>query len=165
MEWDSPRKCEEMKNTDFENMVKGFRIRQDKLIISKGHDYTVGNGDEDRLWNFKTVAGLLGITPMQALGVYWLKHVLAICTYIKVGILQSEGLDGRFLDESNYNLLGRALVNDLLDDTFEEVYHPGEQTSKEKVSSVRRRKDGRRDKAGRSKRKVLQSSSRKLRKS
>lgn len=164
MECDSPRKCKEMKNTDFETMVKGFRLRQDKLIISKGHDYTVGNGDEDRLWNFKTVAGLLGITPMQALGVYWLKHVLAICTYIKTGILQSEGLDGRFLDESNYNLLGRALINDLLSDHIQEVYHPTEPLGKEGMSSVRRRKNASRDKTTRSRRKVLQGTNRKLRK-
>jgi hypothetical protein len=164
MECDSPRKREEMKNTDFEKLVRQFRLRQDELIISKGHDYTVGNGDEDRLWNFKTVAGLLGIHPMQALGVYWLKHILAICTYIKTGALKSEDIDGRFLDESNYNLLGRALIDDLLSNPLEEVYHPSGQTSKEEVSSVRRRKNAARDKTTRSKRKVLQGTGRKLRK-
>lgn len=153
-----------MKNTDFEMLVRRFRLRQDELIISKGHDYTVGNGDEDRLWNFKTVAGLLGIDPMQALGVYWLKHVLAICTYIKTGALKSEDIDGRFLDESNYNLLGRALIDDLLSDNIQEVYHPTESLSKEEMSSVRRRKNDTRDKTTRSRRKVLQGTNRKLRK-
>lgn len=113
-----------MTNKQFEKLAIKFRERQDKLIITKGHDYTVGNGDEDRLWNFKFVAGLLGITPLQALGVYWLKHVLAICTYIKLGKVESEDIDGRFLDESNYNLLGRALVNDLLGSPLEEIVSP-----------------------------------------
>ena len=134
------------------------------MIISKGHDYTVGNGDEDRLWNFKIVAGLLGITPMQALGVYWLKHILAICTYIKTGNVESEDIDGRFLDESNYNLLGRALINDLLGNTDEVLLDPRAAASTEKMSSVRRRKADTRGKTARSKRKVLQGRRGKLRK-
>ena len=153
-----------MKNSDFEKLVAQFRMRQDRLIISKGHDYTVGNGDEDRLWNFKTVAGLLGITPMQALGVYWLKHILAICTYIKTGNVESEDIDGRFLDESNYNLLGRALINDLLGNTDEVLLDPRAAASTEKMSSVRRRKADTRGKTARSKRKVLQGRRGKLRK-
>jgi hypothetical protein len=153
-----------MKNTEFERIVFQFRERQDKLIITKGHDYTVGNGDEDRLWNFKFVAGLLGITPLQALGVYWLKHVLAICTYIKLGKVESEDIDGRFLDESNYNLLGRALINDLLGNPFEQILQPDGQTQGEKVSSVRK-SFNRRNKAPRGKRKVLQTHGRKLQKS
>lgn len=99
-----------MNNKAFESLVKDFREKQDKLIILKGNDYTVGNAQEDRLWNFKEVGALLGITPLQCLGVYWLKHVLAICTFIKYGKVESEDIDGRFLDESNYNLLGRALI-------------------------------------------------------
>lgn len=155
-----------MKNTEFEQMVKKFRERQDLLIVSKGHDYTVGNGDQDRLWNFKTVAGLLGINPLQALGVYWLKHVLAICTYIKTGNLESgEDIDGRFLDESNYNLLGRALINDLLCNPFETILHPAEPLGQEAMSSVQRRQHASRNKARGSKRKVLQGRRRKLHKS
>ena len=99
-----------MTNKTFESLVKDFREKQDKLIILKGNDYTVGNAQEDRLWNFKEVGALLGITPLQCLGVYWLKHVLAICTFIKYGKVESEDIDGRFLYESNYNLLGRALI-------------------------------------------------------
>lgn len=127
-----------MKNTEFEKMVTEFRAKQDLLILSKGHDYTVGNGDADRLWNFKTVADMLGITPMQALGVYWLKHVLAICTYIKLGKVESEDIDGRFLDESNYNLLGRALINDLSGNPREEVLRTAGHDKGTEMSKVRR---------------------------
>jgi len=114
-----------MNNKDFEALVGEFRKKQDELIILKGNDYTVGNAQEDRLWNFKTVAGLLGITPLQCLGVYWLKHVLAICTFIKYGKVESEDIDGRFLDESNYNLLGRALVKEGHKGDSNEVELPG----------------------------------------
>ena len=102
-----------MKNAEFEELVREFRAQQDELILTKGNDYTVGYGENDRLWNFKTVGGLLGITPLQCLGVFWLKHVLAICTFIKNGKVESEDIDGRFVDESNYNLLGRALVKEM----------------------------------------------------
>jgi hypothetical protein len=114
-----------MHNKDFEALVGEFRKKQDELIILKGNDYTVGNAQEDRLWNFKTVAGLLGITPLQCLGVYWLKHVLAICTFIKYGKVESEDIDGRFLDESNYNLLGRALIKEGQKANANEVELPG----------------------------------------
>ena len=99
-----------MTNKEFKRFVSGFRKAQDKLILSKGHDYTQGN--PDRLHNFKEVSRLTGMTTMQVWSVYWLKHVFAICTFIKYGKVKSEGIDGRFLDEANYNLLGKAILND-----------------------------------------------------
>lgn len=135
-----------MKNTDFEKLVIEFRAKQDLLILSKGHDYTVGNGDADRLWNFKAVADMLGITPMQALGVYWLKHVLAICTYIKLGKVESEDIDGRFLDESNYNLLGRALIEDLSSNPIKEILRPSSASVRQAMSKVRRSQPSSRNK-------------------
>ena len=99
-----------MTNKEFKRLVSGFRKSQDKLILAKGHDYTQGN--PDRLHNFKAVARLTGMTPLQVWSVYWLKHVFAICTYIKYGSVKSEGIDERFLDEANYNLLGKALLSD-----------------------------------------------------
>jgi hypothetical protein len=136
-----------MNNRDFEKMVRQFREQQDKLIIIKGHDYTVGNGDGDRLWNFKFVGEMLGISPLQALGVYWLKHVLSICTYIKMGKVESEGIDGRFLDESNYNLLGRALINDLFRNPFEEVFAPSNKDAGKAMSAVQKSRYATRNKA------------------
>lgn len=99
-----------MTNKEFKRFVSGFRKAQDKLILSKGHDYTQGN--PDRLHNFKEVARLTGLSPIQVWSVYWLKHVFAICTFINKGFLKSEGLDERFLDEANYNLLGKAILKD-----------------------------------------------------
>lgn len=144
-----------MKNRDFEKLVKHFRERQDELIISKGHDYTVGNGDADRLWNFKTVAGMLGITPMQAVGVYWLKHVLAICTYIKLGKVESEDIDGRFLDESNYNLLANALIHELSTHTGGPIPQHSNEDWQEAMSKLRKAKPDARNKRKRGRRKKV----------
>jgi len=96
-----------MDNKVFEELVKKFREEQDSLIIQKGHDYTIAN--QDRLFNFKFVAELVGITPLQVAAVYWLKHVLAISTFVKTGKLESEGIYSRHLDEANYNLLMMAI--------------------------------------------------------
>ena len=101
-----------MTNRQFQKLVRDFRQQQDKLILKKGYDYTMGN--PDRLFNFKWVGETLGIDPLQVLGVYWLKHVLAILTFIKHRKIKSEALAGRFLDEANYNLLGWALAQEQL---------------------------------------------------
>ena len=99
-----------MTNNQFTKFIKNFRRKQDELISRKGHDYTIGN--KDRLFNFKFVAELIGITPAQVAAVYWLKHILAILTYVKFGKVESEDIDSRFFDESNYNALMRAVFYD-----------------------------------------------------
>ena len=101
-----------MTNKQFDKFIKQLRRKQDAIITSKGHDYTQGN--PDRLYNFKFVARHLGLTPMQVWSVYWLKHVLAILTFIQTGSVKSEGIEERFLDEANYNLLGQAILNERL---------------------------------------------------
>lgn len=55
---------------------------------------------------------MLGITPMQCWGVYYLKHVLAIATFVKFGKVESEGIKSRFVDANNYSYLGLALIED-----------------------------------------------------
>ena len=97
-----------MTNDEFTRLVKAFRNSQDTLVQTKGHDYT--QASDDRLSNFKEIANFLGLTPRQVWAVYWLKHVFAICTYIKTGKLESEGIESRFLDEQNYSLLGMAIL-------------------------------------------------------
>jgi len=102
-----------MTNKQFSKLIKKFRKQQDELILLKGYDYTMGQHELDRLFNFKWVAGVLGISPLQVFAVYWLKHILAILTYIKTGVVKSEALASRFLDENNYNLLGYSLIKEL----------------------------------------------------
>lgn len=91
-------------------LVEEVRSKQDELLRTKGNDYTMAN--EDRCHNFKEVAKFVGITPMQAWAVYYLKHVFAICTYVKEGKVQSEEIFERFVDANNYSYLGLALIED-----------------------------------------------------
>lgn len=91
-------------------LIEDFRSCQDNLLRTKGNDYTMAN--EDRCHNFKVVAEMVGITPMQCWGVYYLKHVLAIATYVKHGKVESEGIYERFVDANNYAYLGLALIED-----------------------------------------------------
>jgi len=56
----------------FETDVLDYLYECEKLIgLTKGREYTQG----DRLDNFKLLAGKLGITPEQVLGVYLMKHI------------------------------------------------------------------------------------------
>ena len=100
-----------MTRKKFHVFLKQFHKDQEKLLIAKGWDYT--QGSDDRLLNFKEVASLTGMTPLQVWAVYWMKHVFAICTYVKFGKLSSEGIKSRFIDEANYNVLGAALLNEM----------------------------------------------------
>lgn len=77
----------------------------DEVLKAKGADYA---GRGDRLSNFKQVAAMVGITPMQAWAVYFLKHVIALTT-LASGKLESEPPLQRFVDARNYVELGFAL--------------------------------------------------------
>ena len=100
-----------MTNKELEEMVAALRIKQDELILKKGHDYTIGNAD--RLFNFKWVAGIVGVTSKQVAMVYLMKHILAIATAVQFGHNASaESLESRILDASNYLLLLKGLFDD-----------------------------------------------------
>lgn len=92
---------------DFDEMLR----KCNEILGVKGNDYTIGN--VDRLHNFKTVAGFVGLDPMQVLGVYFYKHVAAIFAYIKSGgKSQSEPISGRIADCINYMLLFYKMVKE-----------------------------------------------------
>jgi hypothetical protein len=99
-----------LKIRDLNKLIEAVRSKQDELLRTKGNDYTMAN--EDRCHNFKQVAAFLGITPMQAWGVYYLKHVFAVCTFVQKGEVASEDIFERFVDANNYAYLGLALIED-----------------------------------------------------
>jgi hypothetical protein len=96
-----------MENNKFIRMVEDQLNIENGIMEKKGQDYTIGN--EDRLYNFKLVAELVGITPKQVLMVYWLKHVLSLLNHARGG-KESEPIDGRIADVRNYALLYKGLV-------------------------------------------------------
>lgn len=126
-----------MNKLDFKKVVDEARLEQDKLLDVKGHDYTGANAD--RLFNFKEVATMLGLTPLQVWSIYWLKHVFAICTYVKDGKVRSEAIDSRFFDENNYNLLGLALVKEARLDAVDKTRKVNGKAVKKKMPGVRTR--------------------------
>lgn len=78
-----------------------------KLNSTKGNDYA---GDDDALNNFKTAALRVGLEPTQVWGVYFLKHIAAIETFIKDGNVKSEPIEGRVQDAILYLFLLLGLI-------------------------------------------------------
>ena len=66
-------------NEDYLDCVKELEELARNIEDSKRPGYTQANGDV--LANFRKAAELNGITPMQAWGVYFYKHVAAIMSY------------------------------------------------------------------------------------
>lgn len=101
-----------MLTDEFIQFRKDFLTEAISLSDNKSVEYTIS--DEDRLRNFKHVAARLGITPQQALMVYVLKHVDAICNDAMTGKQYSdESFRSRALDICNYMILATALHKDL----------------------------------------------------
>lgn len=118
--------------------IQGYEDHRDDLLEeatriegAKRPAYTLASSDV--LHNFKHVAKRMGITPMQAWGVYFLKHVDAICAQAKnPNIPQAEELIGRYADAINYLKLGWALSQEESSFTVEKIevgqeftIHPG----------------------------------------
>jgi hypothetical protein len=96
-----------MTNDEFTRCTEGLDKESTDILLAKGPDYASHAGD-NRLANFESVAQLLKGAPIDAAtvcAVYWLKHVFAICTYIRNRRPGSEPILGRFADERNYNAL------------------------------------------------------------
>ena len=101
-----------MLTDEFIQFRKDFLKEAISLSDNKSVEYSIS--DEDRLRNFKHVAARLGITPQQALMVYVLKHVDAICNDAMTGKQYSdESFRSRALDICNYMILATALHKDL----------------------------------------------------
>jgi hypothetical protein len=105
-----------MTNEDFEACTRRLNTEADSILRIKGPDYA-GHGQDNRLANFETIAELLKGAPIDAMtvaAIYWLKHVFAICTFVRTRKEGSEPMLGRWADERNYNALTFACFQDLL---------------------------------------------------
>lgn len=93
---------------DYNKFREDMFAEASKISDNKSIEYTISN--EDKFYNFKHVAERLGITAKQALMVYVLKHVDAICNDAKTGKTHSdETTYQRCLDVVNYMVLYAAL--------------------------------------------------------
>jgi len=107
----------------FQDLLQAARKRQDKILESKGQDYTASN--DDRLYNFKFIGQVLDLDPKLVWAVYFLKHVLALMNRAKGG-KESEPVEGRMDDVANYvvllaGLLAEEKVGVLLPPDYEEL--------------------------------------------
>lgn len=99
-----------MTNDDFQNKVVAPMVAEmQNIFATKGLDYA---GEADRLANFKRIAAKLGISPLQVWGVYFLKHVDAIETFIRTGVLKGEPFKSKIQDVFVYAPLGLGLVDE-----------------------------------------------------
>jgi hypothetical protein len=97
-----------LRNDHFSNVImKCWRIYN-----RKGNDYTRGKGDLDRGDNFRQAAENVAITPYQAWGVYFYKHVAAVWRFLKDGKVESEPIEERIYDIINYAILFLLLVEE-----------------------------------------------------
>lgn len=97
-----------MNSKEFNQHRKEFFQEAMSLSDAKSVEYTISN--DDRLYNFKHVAARLGITAEQALMVYVLKHVDAICNDAKTGVqVSDETVMSRAMDICNYMVLYTGL--------------------------------------------------------
>lgn len=81
-----------------------------RILDDKGEDYTEGNRDKDRLYNFRTQAVDAGLSMEQVWLVFFGKHVSAIKAYCKRGQVESEPIRERIKDAINYLLLLSLMV-------------------------------------------------------
>lgn len=88
------------------------------MIDTKGREYTGGaeiGNERDTLANFKDVAKQTGMTPMQCWGVYFLKHISSITTFISSPEREAdmaEPIDGRIIDARTYLGLLMCLIEE-----------------------------------------------------
>ena len=97
--------------SDYEDSVCELLDLAYRIEQAKRPGYTQDSNDV--LANFKKAAEMNGVTPMQAWGTYFYKHVAAILSYAKdPDIPQAEELSGRFADAINYLKLGYHMINE-----------------------------------------------------
>jgi len=92
-----------------EKLIKDLLGKAEELRIKKGNDYS---GMVDVNSNFKRLGERLGLSPMQILWVYLVKHLDAIETFIKDGKVKSEPIEGRIIDAVNYLLILNSLIKE-----------------------------------------------------
>jgi hypothetical protein len=100
-----------MTNKEFYKLFKQMVKDEEKIMIGKGREYTIGS--DDKLANFKRVSERTGLSVLQVWGVYFLKHVDSICNYVKEGqVYSNEPIEGRITDARNYLALLRGIITE-----------------------------------------------------
>lgn len=100
-----------MTHQDYAAHVLAFTEEMRAVTAAKNADYSAGT--DDAMDHYHSGAEEAGITPVQVWFVLLTKHYQAIRTFVRTGSVESESIQGRFIDLANYAMLGSALVKDL----------------------------------------------------
>jgi hypothetical protein len=101
-----------------QRIVLALQEAEMRMIDTKGREYTGGaelDNDKDTLHNFKDVARQTGMSPLQCWGVYFLKHISSIMTFISDPSREgdmAEPIDGRIIDARTYLGLLQCLLEE-----------------------------------------------------
>jgi hypothetical protein len=105
-----------MTSIEFENLRDEFLTKESAILEWKRGEYTSG---EDRLQNFREVAGFLGQRPAEVALSYLMKHIQSITRAVRTGSYVwdwnqkgGEGLKQRLVDARNYLLLLAACLEE-----------------------------------------------------
>jgi hypothetical protein len=100
-----------MSFADWETLVEDLIEQEKQICATKGIEYTDGARTDNKLENFRVVADIVGITPMQVAMVYILKHLIALATIAREGQPRSqESVMSRCLDTRVYAALMAAIA-------------------------------------------------------
>jgi hypothetical protein len=100
----------------FENLRDDFLIHETRIMDHKRDEYS---SDNDRLQNFREVAGLSGEKMSEVALIWLLKHIQSIALAVRTGEYSwswhtdhGEGLKQRIADARNYLLLLAACLEE-----------------------------------------------------
>lgn len=99
-----------MKSNEFYTMCD--EIYRDELLgimKTKGEAYS---GTEDKLANFKRIASRLKISPYLVWAIFFSKHLDALDSWLRGEYTDSEPIEGRINDLTNYLFLLRGLIKE-----------------------------------------------------
>ena len=100
-----------MKVPDFIAWAKHMQEEENKIMLTKGEEYTVS--DDDKFKNFKSIAERINTTPEIVALVYLLKHMDSIRNFVLHGKESSdETIKGRIQDARNYLLLLGGIIEE-----------------------------------------------------
>ncbi len=95
-----------MTGEELKKLCKEMQEKGNEILGLKEADYSY---NDERLWNFKAIADVVGMKPSQVALILWMKHVVAIAKHImeETGdwayqTVSGEGLKQKFIDAENY---------------------------------------------------------------
>lgn len=110
-----------MTSKKFSEIEQAWYDKQHSVLGVKAEDYAT----EDRLYNFKAIAQLTGLTPLQACMVLRAKHTVALYEKVFKGEpISEEFFNEKAGDDANYLVLAKALHEEQkLNDNSDHSYY------------------------------------------